>query len=81
MGLDKISSSLDLLLGYNVNLYIGEEMVTGKLIGVERDHIIMEDENNYVFYYSFEQIQAITKIRNYFRVKKQQPIFKNTKFN
>jgi len=61
MGLDKISSSLDLLLGYNVNLYIGEEIVNGKLIGVERDHIIVEDNNNYVFYYSFEQIQAITK--------------------
>jgi hypothetical protein len=61
MGLDKFSSSLDLLLGFNVNLYIGEDIYNGKLIGVESDHIIMEDENNYVFYYSIEQIQAITK--------------------
>jgi hypothetical protein len=61
MGLDKFSSSLDLLLGFNVNLYIGEDIYNGKLIGVETDYVIMEDENNYVFYYSIEQIQAITK--------------------
>ena len=61
MGLDKFSSSLDLLLGFNVNLYIGEDIYNGKLIGIETDHIIMEDENNFVSYYSTEQIQAITK--------------------
>jgi hypothetical protein len=61
MGLDKFSSSLDLLLGFNVNLYIGEDIYNGKLIGVETDYIIVENENNYVFYYSIDQIQAITK--------------------
>jgi hypothetical protein len=67
MGLEKFKSSLDLLLGFNVNLYIGEDVFNGKLIGVETDHIIMEDENNYVFYYSIDQIQAITKNTKLFK--------------
>ena len=30
-------------------------------MGVETDHIILEDENKYVYYYSIDKIQAITK--------------------
>ncbi len=61
MGTDQFSSTLDLLVGYNVNLYVGEEVFKGKLIGVESDHVILENENNYVFYYSIDQVQAIEK--------------------
>ena len=52
MGLSQVSSALDLLVGYQVNLYVGDEAFKGKLIGVEEDHIILENENNYIFYYS-----------------------------
>jgi chemotaxis protein histidine kinase CheA len=61
MGSDNFSSTVDLLKGYNVNLYVGEEIIKGKLMGVETDHIILEDENEYVYYYSIDKIQAITK--------------------
>lgn len=61
MGISKFSDTLDLLKGFIVNLYVGEEVYKGKLIGVEADHIILENENNYIFYYSIDQVQAITK--------------------
>ncbi|MEH7255627.1 hypothetical protein V7111_26310 [Neobacillus niacini] len=61
MGSDNFSSTVDLLKGYDVNLYVGEEIIKGKLMGVETDHIIVEDENKYVYYYSIDKIQAITK--------------------
>ncbi|WP_045516788.1 hypothetical protein [Neobacillus niacini] len=61
MGSDNFSSTVDLLKGYYVNLYVGEEIIKGKLMGVESDHIILEDENQYVYYYSIDKIQAITK--------------------
>ncbi|NWQ42706.1 hypothetical protein MLOOGBEN_18550 [Bacillus sp. EB106-08-02-XG196] len=61
MGSDNFSSTVDLLKGFNVNLYVGEEIIKGKLMGVETDHIIIEDENEYVYYYSIDKIQAITK--------------------
>ena len=61
MGSDNFSSTVDLLKGYNVNLYVGEEIIKGKLMGVETDHIVLEDENQYVYYYSIDKIQAITK--------------------
>ncbi|MEH7113916.1 hypothetical protein V7124_16200 [Neobacillus niacini] len=61
MGSNNFSSTVDLLKGFNVNLYVGEEIIKGKLMGVETDHIILEDENKYVYYYSIDKIQAITK--------------------
>jgi hypothetical protein len=67
MGSDNFSSTVDLLKGYNVNLYVGEEIIKGKLMGVESDHIILEDENNYVYYYSIDKIQAITKNTKQFK--------------
>ncbi|WHZ00649.1 hypothetical protein QNH48_16430 [Neobacillus sp. YX16] len=61
MGSDNFSSTVDLLKGFYVNLYVGEEIIKGKLMGVETDHIILEDDNQYVYYYSIDKIQAITK--------------------
>ena len=61
MGLDKFSAALDLLIGYKVNLYVGEDVFYGKLIGVEADHVMLETENKYIFYYNIDKIQAITK--------------------
>lgn len=61
MGVDHFLSTLDSLVGFNVNLYVGENVYKGKLIGVESDHVIIENENNYIFYYNINQIQAITK--------------------
>jgi hypothetical protein len=61
MGSNNFSSTVDLLKGFYVNLYVGEEIIKGKLMGVETDHIIIEDENQYVYYYSIDKIQAITK--------------------
>ncbi len=69
MGLSQVSSALDLLVGYQVNLYVGDEAFKGKLIGVEEDHIILENENNYIFYYSIDQIQAITKNTKQFQTE------------
>lgn len=67
MGSDNFSSTVDLLKGYNVNLYVGEEIIKGKLMGVESDHIILEDEKKYVYYYSIDKIQAITKNTKQFK--------------
>ncbi|MDQ1002458.1 hypothetical protein QFZ28_002858 [Neobacillus niacini] len=67
MGSDNFSSTVDLLKGYNVNLYVGEEIIKGKLMGVESDHIILEDEKAYVYYYSIDKIQAITKNTKQFK--------------
>ncbi|MFK9093687.1 hypothetical protein [Bacillus salipaludis] len=61
MGLDKFSSALDLLKGFDVNLYVGEDLFKGTLIGVEADHVVLETENKYIFYYTIDKIQAITK--------------------
>jgi hypothetical protein len=58
---------VDLLKGYNVNLYVGEEIIKGKLMGVESDHIILEDEKAYVYYYSIDKIHAITKNTKQFK--------------
>ncbi|MDQ0970919.1 chemotaxis protein histidine kinase CheA [Neobacillus niacini] len=67
MGSDNFSSTVDLLKGYNVNLYVGEEIIKGKLMGVESDHIILEDEKAYVYYYSIDKIHAITKNTKQFK--------------
>ncbi|MFB3165261.1 hypothetical protein ABLO26_28310 [Neobacillus sp. 179-J 1A1 HS] len=67
MGSDNFSSTVDLLKGYNVNLYVGEEIIKGKLMGVESDHIILEDEKEYVYYYSIDKIHAITKNTKQFK--------------
>lgn len=69
MGSDNFSSTVDLLKGYNVNLYVGEEIIKGKLMGVETDHIILEDEKQYVYYYSIDKIQAITKNTKQYQVE------------
>jgi small nuclear ribonucleoprotein (snRNP)-like protein len=61
MEIEQDTSTLDLLIGFNVNLYVGEEIFKGKLIDVEPDHIILENENNNIFYYSTDHIQAIEK--------------------
>jgi hypothetical protein len=70
MGSDNLSSTLDLLKGYYVNLYVGEEIIKGKLMGVETDHLVLEDENKYVYYYSIDKIQAITKNTKQFKSEK-----------
>lgn len=64
---DNFSSTVDLLKGYNVNLYVGEEIIKGKLMGVETDHVILEDENQYVYYYSIDKIHAVTKNTKQFK--------------
>ncbi|WP_342431457.1 hypothetical protein [Neobacillus sp. FSL H8-0543] len=67
MGSGNFSSTLDLLKGFYVNLYVGEEIIKGKLMGVETDHLVLEDENKYVYYYSIDKIQAITKNTKQFK--------------
>lgn len=67
MGTDNFSSTLDSLKGFHVNLYVGEEIIKGKLMGVETDHIVIEDENKYIFYYNIDKIQAITKNTKQFK--------------
>ncbi|MED3564237.1 hypothetical protein [Bacillus xiapuensis] len=69
MSQDNFSSTLDLLKGYWVNLYVSEEIIKGKLMGVEEDHLILENENNYIFYYSLDKIQAITKNTKQFQAE------------
>lgn len=61
MGLDKFSAAMDLLKGFHVNLFVGENVYKGKLIGVETDHVVLETDDKYIFYYNIEKIQAITK--------------------
>lgn len=67
MGEGNFSSTLDSLKGFYVNLYVGEEIIKGKLMGVETDHIVIEDENKYIFYYNIDKIQAITKNTKQFK--------------
>lgn len=78
MGLDKFSTALDLLKGFNVNLYVGEEVIKGKLIGVEADHVVVENDKNYIFYYSIDKIQAITKNTKQFQVEEIATTFQKT---
>jgi hypothetical protein len=70
MGIDKFSAALDLLIGFKINLYVGEEVFYGKLIGVEADHVVLETERKYIFYYSIDKIQAITKNTKQFQPEK-----------
>ncbi|MEH7485006.1 hypothetical protein V7157_28825, partial [Neobacillus drentensis] len=78
MGIDKFSAALDLLKGFSVNLYVGEEVFKGKLIGVEADHVVLETENKYIFYYNIEKIQAITKNTREFQPEKTTAKFQKT---
>ncbi|MDR7236653.1 hypothetical protein [Neobacillus drentensis] len=78
MGLDKFSAALDLLKGFNVNLYVGEDVFKGKLIGVEADHVVLETENKYIFYYNIDKIQAITKNTRQFKPEKTTAHFLKT---
>ncbi|WP_312473137.1 hypothetical protein [Neobacillus sp.] len=78
MGGDKFSAALDLLKGFNVNLYVGEEVFNGKLIGVEADHVVLETDNKYIFYYNIDQIQAITKNTKQFQPEKAKTNFQTT---
>jgi hypothetical protein len=78
MVLDKFSTALDLLKGFQVNLYVGEEIIKGKLMGVETDHVVIEDEHKYIFYYSIDKIQAITKNTKQFQVEEITTTFQKT---
>lgn len=78
MGLDKFSAALDLLKGFDVNLYVGEDVFKGKLIGVEADHVVLETENKYIFYYNIDKIQAITKNTRSFQPDKTKVKFQKT---
>ncbi|MEH7158855.1 hypothetical protein [Neobacillus drentensis] len=78
MGLDKFSAALDLLKGFDVNLYVGEDVFKGKLIGVEADHVVLETENKYIFYYNIDKIQAITKNTKSFQPEKTTAKFQKT---
>jgi len=78
MGLDKFSAALDLLKGFEVNLFVGEDVFKGKLIGVEADHVVLETEDKYIFYYNIEKIQAITKNTRSFKPDKTTAKFQKT---
>ncbi|MBT2725175.1 MULTISPECIES: hypothetical protein [unclassified Bacillus (in: firmicutes)] len=78
MGIDKFSAALDLLKGFSVNLYVGEDVFKGKLIGVEADHVVLETENKYIFYYNIDKIQAITKNTREFQPEKTTAKFLKT---
>jgi len=78
MGLEKFSAALDLLTGFNVNLYVGEDVFKGNLIGVEADHVVLEAENKYIFYYTIDKIQAITKNTKQFQPEKLTAEFQKT---
>jgi hypothetical protein len=78
MGLDKFSAALDLLKGFDVNLFVGEDVFKGKLIGVEADHVVLETENKYIFYYNIDKIQAITKNTRSFKPDKTTANFQKT---
>ncbi|PGY08214.1 hypothetical protein [Bacillus sp. AFS031507] len=78
MGIDKFSAALGLLKGFSVNLYVGEDVFNGKLIGVEADHVVLETDNKYVFYYNIDKIQAITKNTREFQPEKTNATFQKT---
>ncbi|WHY75145.1 hypothetical protein QNH20_13390 [Neobacillus sp. WH10] len=78
MGSDKFSAALDLLKGFNVNLYVDEEVFKGTLIGVEADHVVLETENKYIFYYNIDKIQAVTKNTRQFQPEKTTSEFQKT---
>jgi hypothetical protein len=78
MGGEKFSAALDLLKGFEVNLFVGEDIFKGKLIGVEADHVVLETENNYIFYYNIDKIQAITKNTKKFQPEKTTAKFQKT---
>ena len=78
MGLEKFSAAMDLLKGFQVNLYVGEDIFKGKLIGVETDHVVLETEKKYIFYYNIDKIQAITKNTKQFQPEKATVEFQKT---
>ncbi|MEH7095640.1 hypothetical protein [Neobacillus vireti] len=78
MGLEKFSAALDLLKGFQVNLYVGEDIFKGKLIGVETDHVVLETENKYIFYYNIDKIQAILKNTKQFQPENASVEFQKT---
>ncbi|MGG3564695.1 hypothetical protein ABES03_24165 [Neobacillus rhizosphaerae] len=78
MGLEKFSAALDLLKGFHVNLFVGENVYKGKLIGVETDHVVLETENKYIFYYNIDKIQAITKNTKQFKADLSSVSFQKT---
>ncbi|MCM3764566.1 hypothetical protein [Neobacillus niacini] len=78
MGLEKFTIALDLLQGFDVNLFVGEEVYKGKLLGVESDHVVLETEDKYIFYYRIDKIQAITKNTKDFKVQKSKAHFQQT---
>ncbi|NHC40729.1 hypothetical protein G6549_12180 [Bacillus sp. MM2020_1] len=78
MGREKFSAALDLLKGFEVNLFVGEDIFKGKLIGVEADHVVLETVNNYIFYYNIDKIQAITKNTKKFQPEKSTVEFQKT---
>jgi hypothetical protein len=79
MGLENFSAALDLLKGFQISLYVGEEVVKGKLLGVEADHIVIENEKNYIFYYSIDKVHAITKNTRLFKGEEIKGGFQRTK--
>lgn len=78
MKLEKFTAALDHLKGFDVNLYVGEEVYKGKLLGVESDHVVLETESKYIFYYRIDKIQAITKNTKDFKAQKSNAHFKQT---
>ncbi|WP_423802294.1 hypothetical protein [Neobacillus sp. SAB-20_R2A] len=78
MGLEKFTAALDLLKGYYVNLFVGEEVYKGKLLGVEEDHVVLETDQKFIFYYRIDKIQAITKNTKDFKVLNSKTPFQKT---
>ncbi|WP_066304958.1 hypothetical protein [Bacillus sp. FJAT-29814] len=78
MGLEKFTGALDSLKGFDVNLFVGEEVYKGKLLGVESDHVVLETDMKYIFYYRIDKIQAITKNTKDFKAKKSKAHFQQT---
>ncbi|MCH6265497.1 MULTISPECIES: hypothetical protein [Neobacillus] len=78
MGLEKFTAALDLLKGFYVNLYVGEEVYKGKLLGVEEDHVVLETDQKFIFYYRIDKIQAITKNTRDFKVLNSKTPFQKT---
>jgi hypothetical protein len=78
MGLEKFTEALDLLKGFDVNLFVGEEVYKGKLLGVESDHVVLETDKKYIFYYRIDKIQAITKNTKDFKTHKSKAHFQQT---